>query len=740
MSKNPGVVTPRNCDPSVRLAIQQLSTKIVGFESTPQFAGLKLTDLTDSKVVYPSSSILTSASFLHVDATNSRFGVGVSTPNNALQVLDLISFDDSAFETALGKETLNKETGSHNTAVGYQAGYNNDTTGGGSRGLRNVFMGAFAGYGLGGSNTGYRNVAIGYQTLYDNTSGNNGVAIGYLALSNNTTGIRNVAIGSEALTTNTGGKENIALGYRALRLNASGDYNMAIGEGALETNSAGDNNVAVGAEALNLNTGSNNSSIGFQTLNANTSGANNVGIGIQAGFYNKTGDGNTFIGALAGYGAVNQSNDRNTMIGGIAGRFINTGIENTCLGYGAGYNVTTGDSNVFLGYVAGFNQTTISDRLIIHNQDPGSIAAEITNSLMYGIFDATPASQSLRINVGTALLLGDLGIGSGVSPDSALHILGTNAQAGGLTFESSAGTAGDRLAIYPKGNFAIIFKKLNAGTRIAFFQSDETEQFVLAANGTSYFNTGAVTIGHTSAGADLLLDVVGNARIGDGGTDITPDDTVVGHLIVRGNGYNGFVALDATAMYIGHNSSIRALSLMTDETLRINISGAGVTRIGTPGSDYTEIGVTGNITQVGAGRTLESPKYKLTAIGGYAVMLTNKTGGNTVAGQLVAIYLATAVDDAFKTAAANDDGVIGIILDAGVADGSEAWIVVSGIADVLMDGGGSARGDRVISSATAGSADVWNVGGAVATHFLEIGHCIETRGGAGLARCIVHFN
>ena len=133
-------------------------------------------------------------------------------------------------------------------------------------------------------------------------------------------------------------------------------------------------------------------------------------------------------------------------------------------------------------------------------------------------------------------------------------------------------------------------------------------------------------------------------------------------------------------------------------------------------------------------------KAGISPIGGIMIKLTNKTGGNTVAGQLVAIYSATAVDDAFKTQVASGDNTIGIVLDAGVADGSEAWIVVSGIADVLIDAGGSARGDRMISSATAGSADVWNVGGAVATHFLEIGHCIETRGGAGLARCVLHFN
>ena len=170
-------------------------------------------------------------------------------------------------------------------------------------------------------------------------------------------------------------------------------------------------------------------------------------------------------------------------------------------------------------------------------------------------------------------------------------------------------------------------------------------------------------------------------------------------------------------------------------------AGDNEVRMGANGAtNYTAFTATGDIVQVGAGRTLESLKYKLTAIGGVAVRLTNKTGGNTAAGQLVSPYSATAVDDAFKTSTADSDEVFGIVLDTGVGDGSEAWVIISGIADVLIDAGGSARGDRMIASATAGSADVWNVGGAVATHFLEIGHCIETRGGAGLARCILHFN
>ncbi len=131
-------------------------------------------------------------------------------------------------------------------------------------------------------------------------------------------------------------------------------------------------------------------------------------------------------------------------------------------------------------------------------------------------------------------------------------------------------------------------------------------------------------------------------------------------------------------------------------------------------------------------------KSGMSAIGGICIKMTNKTGSNTVAGQLV--QTDTTTNDAFATSGANSDDTIGIVLEAGVSDGSQAWVVISGIADVLMDGGGSTRGDRIISSATAGSGLVWNVGGAVATHFQEIGHCIETRGGAGLARCVLHFN
>lgn len=126
-----------------------------------------------------------------------------------------------------------------------------------------------------------------------------------------------------------------------------------------------------------------------------------------------------------------------------------------------------------------------------------------------------------------------------------------------------------------------------------------------------------------------------------------------------------------------------------------------------------------------------------TSIGGVVVKLTNDTGSNSVAGQLV--IASTGTDEAFETAIPNDARVIGVVYNAGVADGSEVWVVVAGHADILVDAGGCLHGERFTTGITAGSADV-NNSPSNTVHFREIGHCLQTRVGAGLARGIVHLN
>lgn len=130
-------------------------------------------------------------------------------------------------------------------------------------------------------------------------------------------------------------------------------------------------------------------------------------------------------------------------------------------------------------------------------------------------------------------------------------------------------------------------------------------------------------------------------------------------------------------------------------------------------------------------------KIKLTAIGGYAIKLTNKSGANSVAGEVV--IASTANADAVASGAASELQPIGVFLDDGITDGSEAWIVVSGIADVKADGTGWALGDRIVTSATAKRGAVNNAPTA-AVHFQELGHAIEAAAANALGRCVLHQN
>ena len=136
-------------------------------------------------------------------------------------------------------------------------------------------------------------------------------------------------------------------------------------------------------------------------------------------------------------------------------------------------------------------------------------------------------------------------------------------------------------------------------------------------------------------------------------------------------------------------------------------------------------------------------KAKVTAEGGFAVRLTNKTGANSVKGTVVEAD--GAVDDAFELAPADATDAIGVVYEDGIADGAECWIVWGGIADVLLkDGTAATRHYWVMVSDVAGRADATSAvpPGAVLAHFREIGHCVESVGSGTdvLARIAVHFN
>ncbi len=192
--------------------------------------------------------------------------------------------------TVLGDDALLNNTGSVNTAIGFQA-LNRNTTGNG-------------------------NTAIGIDALYSNTTGGGNTAAGIYALFSNTTGFNNTANGESALYSNTTGHSNTANGVFALIINTTGEDNTATGFSALYSNTTGRNNTADGQNAIRNN----------------TSGSFNVALGDHAGFNLTTGSNNIEIGnrGVAGEASTirigKQETQTVTYIAGISGATVPTGV------------------------------------------------------------------------------------------------------------------------------------------------------------------------------------------------------------------------------------------------------------------------------------------------------------------------------------------------------------------------------------------------------------------------------
>lgn len=92
-------------------------------------------------------------------------------------------------------------------------------------------------------------------------------------------------------------------------------------------------------------------------------------------------------------------------------------------------------------------------------------------------------------------------------------------------------------------------------------------------------STGKIGLGTTSFPADPYRVNIGGALQVTQATDITPGASGSGQITIGGNGYSGFLSLDATTMWVGHNSGARTLTLATDETARLTISEVGAVNI-----------------------------------------------------------------------------------------------------------------------------------------------------------------
>jgi hypothetical protein len=213
------------------------------------------------------------------------------------------------YQALAGSATTTLNTGTQNTAVGYQAGAAN-TSGflntylgyqagaANASGTHNTYVGSSAGVG----NTSSHNTIVGANSYNASGSGTANVVVGSLSAQSNTSGNYNTAVGYNVFNSNTTGSNNAAYGFLALASNVSGDANVAIGRFALRYYQTTTGQVAIGDLALQgnstvaNNTGIQNTAIGYLGLTANTSGSDNTAVGYQAGNTNTTGSDNTYIG------------------------------------------------------------------------------------------------------------------------------------------------------------------------------------------------------------------------------------------------------------------------------------------------------------------------------------------------------------------------------------------------------------------------------------------------------------
>jgi hypothetical protein len=203
----------------------------------------------------------------------------------------LASFNSNTFprtqNTAIGIQAMSNLTnGVANTVIGHSAMAN-----AGLDSRYNVAIGVEA---LAtGANNDY-NIAIGKNSM-ENATGSNSIGIGGLAMSTGTIGDGIVGIGFRSLTTNSGAG-NTAVGYQTMYINTTGTGNTAMGYEALKNIGTNSGNTAIGFEALKGNTGGYNTSVGYRASDGATSAFRNVSIGGFAHSLLTSGDDNIAIG------------------------------------------------------------------------------------------------------------------------------------------------------------------------------------------------------------------------------------------------------------------------------------------------------------------------------------------------------------------------------------------------------------------------------------------------------------
>ena len=136
----------------------------------------------------------------------------------------------------------------------------------------------------------------------------------------------------------------------------------------------------------------------------------------------------------------------------------------------------------------------------------------------------------------------------------------------------------------------------------------------------------------------------------------------------------------------------------------------------------------------------------ITPEGGIAVRFINTTGAPSIKGTVVTP--SDTVNHGIRGIVIDVPDPVGVVYEDDVPENALVWVVVAGIADVSYVGS-TTRGH--LSRGFIGGEANYEPGKALSEafptspfasdkHFYEIGHVMESRTGAGLAKTLIHFN
>jgi hypothetical protein len=272
-----------------------------------------------------------------------------------------------------------------------------------------------------------------------NNRGNSTVAIGTESLRDNTTGTNNVSVGYASSFRTSGGSDNVSVGFASNYFNPDGAFNVAIGSGSLRSNSLTlqSYNTTIGGNSMFTSNGNYNSILGYYS-GRNLSGSNNTFIGSFAGFYSSTKplNYNIFIGNQVGNSLTGNSNMSNNILIGYGVNPPDLGGSNQLNIGNLIYGSSLGNSSTQSTGGVGIGVTNIGSRL-----DVSPTAAQI--GLRVSGSSSTDMVRITQTGSGNALVVEDVG-----NPDSSPFVIDSSGNVG-------IGTTTPQAPLFTRGNFSL---------------------------------------------------------------------------------------------------------------------------------------------------------------------------------------------------------------------------------------------------------------------------------------------